>query len=65
MKDDWEEIRFHSFLQGGGGGKGGHGQGHPLFDVVRPAETLPTAGSSTLQGARKDGFGKAKQSTSL
>ena len=36
-----------------------HGQGRPLFDVVYPAFSLPTAASLTLQYALKDGFGEA------
>ena len=33
--------------------------GRPLFDVAHPAFPLPTTASPTLQGALKDGFGKA------
>ena len=36
-----------------------HGQGYPRFEVVHPAFSLPTPASPTLQGALKDGFGKA------
>ena len=36
-----------------------HGQGCPLFHVVRPAFPLPTTASPTLQCALKDDFGEA------
>ena len=35
------------------------GQGHPLFDVVHPAFSLPTTASPTLQDALKGGLGEA------
>ena len=35
------------------------GHGCPLFNVVPPAFPLPTTASPILQGALKDGFGKA------
>ena len=36
-----------------------HGQQCPFFDVFRPANLLPTAASSALQGVLKDDFGEA------
>ena len=42
-----------------------HGQGCPLFDVVHPAFPLPTAASSTLQGALKGGFGHAVEACDI
>ena len=35
-----------------------HGQGCPLFDVVRPAFPRPTTTSPTFQGALHDDFGE-------
>ena len=35
------------------------GQGHPLFDVVHPAFSLPTTASPVLQGDLRDVFGEA------
>ena len=36
-----------------------HGQGCPVSDVVHPVLPLPTTVSPSLQGALKNGFGKA------
>ena len=56
MRDDSAEILFQSFLQGPPREQFWHGQGCPLFDIVRGAFLLPTTASSTLQGTLKDGF---------
>ena len=42
-----------------------HGQGHPLFDVVRPAFPLLTTTSPALQGSLKDGFEQAVVACSI
>ena len=34
-------------------------RGHPLFDVVHPAFSLPTTASPVLQGDLRDVFGEA------
>ena len=58
IRDDSAEILFHSFLQEALVISSGMGR-CPLFDVVHTAFSLPTTASPTVQGALKDGFGKA------
>ena len=47
------------FSAGGPCEQSRHGQGCPLFDVVRRAFPLPTTASATNQGTLKDGSGDA------
>ena len=42
-----------------------HRQGCPLFDVVHPAFSLLTTAMHSLQGALKDGFGKAVMASDM
>ena len=58
MRDDSAETLFQSFLQEALVISSGMGR-CPLFDVVHTAFSLPTTASPTVQGALKDGFGKA------
>ena len=54
-----DALPFFFFLAVGHCEQGWHGHGCPLFNVVRPAFPLPTTTSPTVQGALKDGVGKA------
>ena len=47
-----------SLFAGGHSEQFWHGQGCPLFDVVRPAFSLPTTASPYCQDALQDGFGE-------
>ena len=55
-RDDSTEILCQSFSAEGSCEQFWHGQGCPLFDVVRVAFPLPTAALPTLKGALKDSF---------
>ena len=60
IKDDSAEILFQFFfLQEAVVSNAAAGQGHPLFDVVHPAFSLPTTASPVLQGDLRDVFGEA------
>ena len=60
MRDDSAEVLFQSpVLEAIVSMKLWHGQGCPLFDVVYTAFPLPITALPILQGALKDGSGKA------
>ena len=59
MRNDSAEILFQSFLQETLLSTVGMWAGVSTLGFVKPAFSLPTIPSSTLQGALKDGFGEA------
>ena len=58
-EDRFSQDFFPAFSAGGHCKQFWYGQGCSLFDVVRPAFSLPTTASPTLQGALKADFGEA------